>query len=94
MAWQSRQEEGCAGELSDAWNFCEVFHVSDKGGERWQSEQSSGTAGVVVGAPFDQITASNGKWSNLDAHQWTSGFFAGALWQMHKLTLGKSWRLR
>jgi unsaturated chondroitin disaccharide hydrolase len=43
---------------------------------------------------FPSITTANGKWSNLDAHQWTSGFFAGALWQMHKITLGKSWRLR
>mgnify|MGYP003300772843 CR=1 FL=1 len=40
------------------WNFCGVYQVNDVGGERWQSEQSCGTAGVVVGAPFFQITAS------------------------------------
>src|SRR5205085_6950024 len=58
LAWQSRHDDGCAGALSEAWNFCDVVHVNDVGGDRWQSEHSCGTAGVVDGAAFLQMTAS------------------------------------
>ena len=44
--------------LSEAWSFCDVDQVNDVGGDRWQSEQSCGTAAAVVGAPFFQMTAS------------------------------------
>ena len=58
LAWQSRHDDGCEGALSESWNFCDVLHVNAVGGGRWQSAQSCGTAGVAVGDPFFQRTAS------------------------------------
>ena len=42
---------------------------------------------------FPTSTNADGTWSYVDAHDWTSGFFAGELWQMYNRTLSKSWRL-
>jgi unsaturated chondroitin disaccharide hydrolase len=42
---------------------------------------------------FPSITNDDGTWGYVDYHDWTSGFFAGSLWQMYNRTLSKSWRL-
>jgi unsaturated chondroitin disaccharide hydrolase len=42
---------------------------------------------------FPSISNPDGSWSYVDYHDWTSGFFAGSLWQMYNRTLSKNWRL-
>ncbi|HEX3358462.1 MAG TPA: PA14 domain-containing protein [Tepidisphaeraceae bacterium] len=44
-------------------------------------------------ANFPSITSSAGPWTFVNLRDWTSGFFAGSLWQMYQRTLTKSWRL-
>jgi hypothetical protein len=42
---------------------------------------------------FPTSTNADGTWSYVNYQDWTSGFFAGSLWQMYNRTLSKSWRL-
>lgn len=42
---------------------------------------------------FPTQTNSDGTWKTVDYTDWTSGFFAGTLWQMYNRTIEKQWRL-
>ena len=41
---------------------------------------------------YPRSTKSDGRWDVTPANAWTSGFFAGELWQMYELTRDPSWR--
>ena len=41
---------------------------------------------------FPRITGPDGQWVQRPAREWTSGFFAGTLWQMYQLTGDAEWR--
>jgi len=54
------------------------------------------TLGDLAGntAAYPEITDPAGTWQTTTARNWTSGFFAGAMWQLQRRTLEKSWRLQ
>ena len=41
---------------------------------------------------YPRSTKADGRWDVTPANAWTSGFFAGELWQMYELTRDPSWR--
>jgi unsaturated chondroitin disaccharide hydrolase len=41
---------------------------------------------VGSGDTFPRFTGPDGKWVTVDSHQWSSGFFAGCLWQLWEHT--------
>jgi unsaturated chondroitin disaccharide hydrolase len=43
-------------------------------------------------AAYPEITKANGTWTNTSADNWTSGFFPGVMWQLHRFTLDRFWR--
>jgi unsaturated chondroitin disaccharide hydrolase len=43
-------------------------------------------------AGYPRVTRPDGSWERLPANQWTSGFFAGALWSLFQATHDPAWR--
>lgn len=43
-------------------------------------------------AGYPRVTRSDGRWEQVPANQWTSGFFAGALWFLFQATRDPIWR--
>jgi hypothetical protein len=41
---------------------------------------------------YPRSTQINGRWNQVPANQWTSGFFAGSLWYAYQLTRSPEWR--
>jgi unsaturated chondroitin disaccharide hydrolase len=41
---------------------------------------------------YPRASRADGTWEQVPATQWTSGFFAGSLWQMYELTRREYWR--
>jgi hypothetical protein len=43
-------------------------------------------------AGYPRVTRPDGRWEQVPANQWTSGFFAGALWYLFRETRDPMWR--
>jgi unsaturated chondroitin disaccharide hydrolase len=56
--------------------------------------QQLATSATTVNDPtrFPRSTLADGSWKLEDSGDWTSGFFAGCLWQIHGWTSGSSFR--
>jgi hypothetical protein len=44
-------------------------------------------------AGYPRVTRPDGRWQQVPANQWTSGFFAGALWYLYHATRDPRWRV-
>ena len=56
--------------------------------------QQLAASAVTINDPtrFPRSTLTNGSWRLYDSSEWTSGFFAGCLWQMYGRTANNSYR--
>ncbi|TXD53143.1 MULTISPECIES: glycoside hydrolase family 88 protein [unclassified Polaribacter] len=56
-----------------------------------ESQFSKATSSLDIDKGFPRISNSDGTWLQVNARNWTSGFFPGSLWYLYELTGNKKW---